>query len=240
MDPEDESAEPRIRETCRVVHGAVPLWRFHRARMESAGCSPELIDAVERETLAAAAGHDVAPTTRVRLSIELRGGCFTVAVERRLSSLDVPNGPRIARIDVAEKPVLPAGAAKPLDRSYWDAAHRAARAKHANQAVLVAPDGTVVDGSTASVWIVEGAALVTPPAPPAIAGVARAALLELAAGAGFSARAEPVSWDRLEAADEVLLANAVRGAVGVRGRSGPVAREVEALFAQVWSGARVI
>jgi branched-subunit amino acid aminotransferase/4-amino-4-deoxychorismate lyase len=227
-----------LRETCRVVRGGVPLWRYHRARMLAAGCETTLVDAVEKAAFAEAARHDVAPSTRVRLNISVRGSAFEIGSQRRLSSLDVPNRPVIARVDIAEKPTLPPAAAKPLDRSLYDAAHRAARAAGAHQAVLVDPDGFVVDGSTATVLIAENGLLITPPAPPAIAGVARAVLLGEGEAEGLRVAAQPVSWERLEAADEVILCNAVRGAVGVRGRSGEIAHEVEALFARAWAGAR--
>ncbi|MBA4370346.1 MAG: hypothetical protein C0418_02065 [Coriobacteriaceae bacterium] len=224
-----------LRETCRVVRGTVRLWGYHRERLEAGGCPPDVLDAIQGAVLAAAAAYDAAPGTRVRLTVTLQPDrTFEVDVERRLSSLDVPNGPLVARIDVDAPPTLPPGAAKPADRAYWDEAQRAASALGAHQAVLIGADGLVIDGGTATVWAVEEGVLVTPPAPPAVAGVARAALLDAGVAAGLHARVEQLSWERYEAADEALLTNAFGGAVAVRGRGGPVTDAVREMFSALW------
>lgn len=90
--------------------------------------------------------------------------------------------------------------------------------------MLVGPGGAVIDGSTASVWIREGRRLLTPPAPPAVAGVMRAVVFDLAPGCGFGARAEPLTAARVWAADEVFLTNAYGGIVPVRERDGEARR----------------
>ena len=49
-----------LRETCRVVATAVPLWRLHRERLRAGGCGEELldrVDAVVRDALASAGGR---------------------------------------------------------------------------------------------------------------------------------------------------------------------------------------
>lgn len=224
-----------LKETCRVVHGAVPLWPFHRARLAAGGCGEALLALAEARALEAAAAWPDPATRRARLTVVVReDASVTAEVTRRSSSLDVPRGPIVARIDVDASPALPPGSAKPADRSAYDDAHRRARALGARQGILVGPDGLVIDGSTATVWIVEGGALVTPPAPPAVPGVARAFILASARDAGLAARVEPITWERFEAADEAFLTNAFGGAMPVRGRGGAVYARVAELFAGVW------
>ncbi len=173
-----------LRETCRLVGGVVPLWRYHRARLASAGCGADVLEA--------------------------------------------------AAVDVDEPPpALPTSAAKPADRAWWDVAQRRARALGAHQALIVR-DGHVIDGGSASVWAVSAGVAVTPPAPFAVAGVARALLLEALPRAGVEARVEPLPLADVLAADELFLTNAFAGAVAVRGRGGPVAAAARRVFDDVW------
>jgi branched-subunit amino acid aminotransferase/4-amino-4-deoxychorismate lyase len=103
--------------------------------------------------------------------------------------------------------------------------------------VIVGPDGCVIDGGTATVWIAEGPVLVTPPAPPAIAGVARAFLLRRAPDILLRIRIEPIPWERFEAADEAFLTNALAGAVPVRGRARYALGAVTEMFEELWRSA---
>ncbi|HEX9093516.1 MAG TPA: aminotransferase class IV, partial [Coriobacteriia bacterium] len=175
-----------LRETCRVVGGRIPLWPYHRARLASGGCRDGVLDRVEELALKAAAEWTDVGSPRVRLSVTVaEDGEVSFDVQRRLSSLDVPHGPLAVRIDVPELPVLPANAAKPADRTWWDDAQKAARMEGGHQAIIVGPDDDVIDGGTATVWIAEGPRLITPPSPPGIAGVARAFLLRRAPEIGL-------------------------------------------------------
>jgi branched-subunit amino acid aminotransferase/4-amino-4-deoxychorismate lyase len=224
-----------LKETCRVVGGQVPLWPWHRARLAGAGVAPTALDAAEQAVRHAAAEWEGAPTRRARLTLVLAPDSHAeVQVAQTLSSLDVIGGPLVVRVNVAEQPPLPTPPGKPADRSWWDVAHKQAEALGAHQAVLVAPDGTVVDGSTAAVWIAEGAVLYTPPAPPAIPSVSVAFVRAQAQRAGFDIRMEPVTWQRFEAAEEAFLTNAFGGAVAVRARGGALFARVAELFGEVW------
>jgi branched-subunit amino acid aminotransferase/4-amino-4-deoxychorismate lyase len=225
-----------LKETCRAVGGRVPLWPWHRERLAGGGVPSALLDLAENCVLAAAAEWAGTTTRRARLTLVVApDDSLTVDVAQRLSSLDVVGGVRIARVDVAEPPPLPTPAAKPADRVWWDAAHKRARALGADQAVLVAPEGNVVDGSTAAIWIAEGDTLLTPPAPPAIPSVSVAFVRARADAAGLDARVEAFSWERFEAADEAFLTNAFGGAMAVRGRGGAGFSAVRAIFDAVWA-----
>jgi branched-subunit amino acid aminotransferase/4-amino-4-deoxychorismate lyase len=234
----ERNGAPRValKETCRVSSGAVPLWLYHRDRLAGGGCGVALLDTVETCVVEAAAEWVDAATRRARLTAVVRpDGTFAVDVSQRLSSLDVVGGLRVARVDIDEPPPIPLDPAKPADRSYWDAAHHAAELTKAHQAVLVSPDGLVVDGSTACVWIAESGVLVTPAAPPAIPSVSRAFLIDHAERNGLEIRIEPISWERFEGADGAFFTNAFGGAAPVRGREGPAYSLVKGLFDEVWA-----
>jgi para-aminobenzoate synthetase / 4-amino-4-deoxychorismate lyase len=225
-----------LKETCRAVGGRVPLWPWHRARLAGGGVSAEVLALADKRVAEAAAGWADAPTRRARLTLVIApDGDVTADVAQRLSSLDVPNGPLATRVDVADLPPIPPLPAKPADRTWWDAAHARAEAVGAHQAVMVAPDGTIVDGSTSAIWIAENGVLLTPPAPPAIPSVSVAFVRAQAQSAALEIRVEPLTWERFDAADEAFLTNAFGGAVPIRGRGGELFARVARLFAEAWS-----
>ncbi len=218
--------------------GRVPLWPYHRERLEAGGCDGDVLDRADELAVEAASQWAGSGSVRVRLTMTVdSSGEIAVDVRQRLSSLDVPRGPVAIRIDVDAPHPLPPGAAKPADRAWWDEIHRRAEDAGAHQGIAVGPDGDIIDGSTATVWIVESAHLVTPPAPPAVAGVARAFIANAAPDANIGLRVEPVSWDRFGAADEAFLTNAFGGAVAVRGRGDCVFGAVAAMFDALWNSA---
>ena len=223
-----------LRETCRLVAGRVPLWQYHRARLARGGCGSELLEEAARVVDDAAASWTGQASSRLRLTLVVTpDGIAEATVQQRLSSLDVPGGPTTAFVQVGMPPWLPPGAAKPADRSWWDDAQRRARWAGGHQAIIVC-NGTIVDGGTASVWAVADGVAVTPPAPDAVAGVARAFLLDALVRAGIPVHVEPLSPHAFLAADEAFLTNAFGGAVAVRERGGPVFDRVAAIFAELW------
>jgi 4-amino-4-deoxychorismate lyase len=104
----------------------------------------------------------------------------------------------------------------------------------ADDALLVAPDGTVLEAPTANVWFREGATLLTPALSlPILAGVTRATLCELAPGLGYTVEEGSYDLQRLLASDEVFVSSSVRevmpaAAVDDRGFApGPAARALQ-------------
>ena len=190
---------------------------------------------MEAEATKAVSLYEGRYSPRVRLSLAVTPeGIVLAACERRLSSLDVPGGPVLATVKVDPVPLPAPGPAKPIDRSPWDGPLRRAQAAGADQAVLVGSDGTLADGSTATVWAVKDDVLLTPVSPPAIPGVARAWLMEQAGGLGLRVEVCALTEADLRLADELFLTNALAGAVAVRGRGGPVTATVIAAFARLW------
>jgi branched-subunit amino acid aminotransferase/4-amino-4-deoxychorismate lyase len=226
-----------LRETCRLVCGRVPLWPYHRRRLASGGCGDALLQDADELVAREASGWNGPGSSRLRLTLVVSpDGRVDAVVQRRLSSLDVPGGPIVAFVEADGEPPLPLAAAKSADRSWWDAAQRRARALGAHQALIVSPDGFVVDGGTATVWAVIDGSIFTPPAPGAVAGVARAFVLDAFARTGAPARVEKLDADAAAGADELFLTNAFGGAVAVRGRGGSVFEQVAELFAEMWCG----
>jgi branched-subunit amino acid aminotransferase/4-amino-4-deoxychorismate lyase len=87
-----------------------------------------------------------------------------------------------------------------------------AKQHHCNDALVLNQYGHVADATIANVWIAEGNTLVTPPlAEGPVQGTMRRYLLEQAIVRGFQVKEEPISTDRLLAADEVFLTNAIYG-----------------------------
>ena len=202
--------------------------------MARGGCGAALLEEADRQVEAAAVSWRGPASSRLRLTlIATPDGVAEATVQQRLSSLDVPGGPEAAVVEVAAPPWLPPGAAKPADRSWWDETQRRARWAGGHQAII-ACDGDIVDGGTATVWAVIDGVAITPPAPDAVAGVARAFLLDALERASAPARVGTLSAAAFKAADEAFVTNAFGGAAPVRGRGGPVFAQVSAIFAEMW------
>jgi branched-chain amino acid aminotransferase len=208
-----------LRETCRVVHGRVPLIARHLARLSAGGCGPTVLARVRAVVAEATDAFGSAEYGRLSVTVQPTGE-VTAHVTAAASSLDVPGDP-VPYPVVCAPPRLPAGAAKPADRAPWDDAQRQAFEAGGHQAVLVDARGSVIDGATASVWVRIGQRLLTPPAPPAIDGVGRGVVLDFAAECGYSAEETDFSVDLLTHADEVFFSNGLAGVVSARGRGGP-------------------
>lgn len=206
-----------LQETCRVVDGHVPLLPRHLARLAAGGCGPSLLARV-RECIADAIESQRTPLDRLSVTVD-SAGHVRAEPSSTPSSLDVAGGVIVTPV-ISETPSLPPGAAKPMQRDVWDRAQREAARLGADQALLVDTDGRVIDGATASVWIRVGTRLLTPPAPPAVDGIARGVVFDHATQCGYEAVECVLSPGDLKTADEVFMSNALAGVVPVRGRSG--------------------
>ncbi len=123
-----------------------------------------------------------------------------------------PAGPPAAGSVVLEPFTLPGGlgAHKWRDRRLLDTL---AALRLGTVPLLVDTDGLVLEAAHANVWIVEGDALITPPADGRmLPGITRAALL----AAGDDAREEPIDLDRLASADALFLTSSISGQLPAR------------------------
>ncbi len=109
----------------------------------------------------------------------------------------------------AEPWLLPA--TKSVSYATHVAAEAEARRRGADDAVLIALDGTVLEGTVTNVWWREGSTLVTPALELGIlAGETRAALLELAPACGYVVETGAFPLERLRRADEIFTSSSVR------------------------------
>jgi len=218
----------------RVHKGRVPLLERHLARLEAGGCPSNVAEAAGAAARIAAAAWEPA-YGRMSLIVDT-DGAFEIETTDHPSTIDVEDGPTITLVE-SEIPHLPPGAAKPADRSAWDVPLATARNLGADVAVLVSRDGLIIDTSQATLWLVTSGQLLTPPSPPALAGVSRGVVLDAAPALGIRAQERELTPIDLAAADEVILTTAVAGARAVRGRGGPVAATLQSAFELLFSAA---
>lgn len=115
---------------------------------------------------------------------------------------------------------------------------RDARARGADEALLLNARGEVAEGSVSNLFGVWDGVLVTPPVSAgALPGVTRQVVLELAREAGIPAREEPIPETRLTDAEELMVTNSVWEVMplarldgAAAGGPGPVTRRLADLF----------
>jgi branched-chain amino acid aminotransferase len=119
-----------------------------------------------------------------------------------------------------------------------------ARRYGADDAVVLDAAGFVAEGSTANIFVVRHGELLTPFPRACLAGVTRAAVIELAREAGLSVAEGYISPAELIGADEVLLTGTgaeitpvveVNGHTIGKGGAGPVTRELARQYATLVS-----
>jgi para-aminobenzoate synthetase/4-amino-4-deoxychorismate lyase len=156
------------------------------------------------ERIAVAAS--VQPLQRMRVLVAPGPGSLA-AVELEARPLSTEPGPETAVLAPA---YLPGGLGchKWVDRRLVDRLERSLGALP----LILDLDGEVLEAAIANVLIVEGATVVTPPLDGRLLpGTVRERVLAVALSAGLEVREQPVSLERLAAADEVLLSSAIRG-----------------------------
>jgi para-aminobenzoate synthetase / 4-amino-4-deoxychorismate lyase len=193
-----------------LVKGGRPVaLERHLARL--AASVAELYGATVPTTLAAgvqAAAAEAAPLGRARLRIDAEpDGAVRITISpARLR----PHQPLLL-----EPFALPGGLGdhKWRDRRLLDAL---AALRPGTVPLLLDTDGLVLEAAYSNVWIVEGDALITPPADGRILpGTTRAALLATEA----AAREEPIDLARLVSADSVFLSSSINDRLPARVRS---------------------
>ena len=142
----------------------------------------------------------------------------------------------------AWRPDDPMGEHKTLSYAGFRRFERIARQAGAPHALLLDAAGRLGEAATASAFCVAGGRILTAPARGLLAGVARALVLE-----GGAATEEACDEARWRAADEIVLTNAVRGAMSVvevdgapvgDGAPGPAARRIHDVLRSALSSPR--
>lgn len=194
---------PALFETMRAEDGEIPRLERHLARLLASSSVfgiPFDVQAARHE-LAAVAGDG---RERVRMVLH-PDGALTVETSP-LSETPF----RTAWL--CPEPMHEAGGLlcrhKTTRREHYDWRWRAARDRGADEALVLNPEGQVVEGTRTSVWVEQEGQLWTPPlASGGLPGVERAHLLATRPDAGERV----LLPEDLERADAVFLSNALRG-----------------------------
>jgi branched-subunit amino acid aminotransferase/4-amino-4-deoxychorismate lyase len=218
-------------ETTRVYCGRPFRLEEHLARFAESADRLRLPapDAEECRRLAALV-VDAAGESDLALRLYWTGRTLVATAGPVAPELEVQRA-RGLRLTVARWSTGALASAKSMSYAENMAAQDAAMVAGADDALLVARDGTVLEAPTANVFWREGGKLVTPALElPILAGVTRAALLEIA---GYETGEGVYPLSRLLQADEVFVCSSIREVMPVAAvdettfELGPAAYELE-------------
>ena len=217
-------------ETFRVRRGRVFRWHRHLERLVLSAAelgfpvapAPAALETALAEVVAAnrIGGEAVA---RVTMTRGVPGGRPTRAgvwVEAEPLEARLWSGTRgqAARAVISRRPFVSGllGRHKTLSRLAYQLCREEARAAGADEALLVDPDGRVLEGAASNVFLVAAGRLVTPAVTlPILPGIARAVVLEGARALGIPVEERDVDASELERAEELFLTNSVQEVVPV-------------------------
>jgi branched-subunit amino acid aminotransferase/4-amino-4-deoxychorismate lyase len=216
-------------ETLRVYGGRPFLWERHLERLVLSAAvlgfpvpaSPVALREALDQVLAAEELADA--VARITVTRGIPGGRPTRTgawVEAEPLATRLWRGTRTgaATVIVSKRPFQPGplGPHKSTSRLAYHMAREEARVARADEALLVAPDGEVLEGAVSNVFAVLGGEVLTPPlASGILPGITRALVLQLCAAAGIPAREQVVRLAELREADEIFLTNSVQEVVAV-------------------------
>lgn len=218
-----------------AVHAGVPfLWEQHLERMVLAAAelgfpvppSPAVLREALDRVLEANGLSDAAARITVTRGVPggrpVRTGAW-LEVEPLLARLWRGTRTGGASAIVSQRPFEPGslGAYKTTSRLPWHLAREEARGARADEALLVAADGEVLEGSVSNVFAVIGDEVRTPPLTRGILpGITRARVLALCRELGVPAREARLDLDALRAADEAFVTNSLQGVVPLASLDG--------------------
>jgi 4-amino-4-deoxychorismate lyase len=239
-------------ETIAVADGKVQLWELHMARLQL-GCQRLGMAPVDSGMLAAEAAALCRHVTRAVVKIIITRGAggrgyrpSASATQTRIVQLyPWPDYPerfaregirlRICTMRMGHNTAL-AGIKhlnrleQVLARAEWDD-------EEIPEGLLLDQQGLLVEGTMSNIFLVCGKKLVTPDLTQCgVAGVMRATVIELAAGAGISAELRSIPLEELYQAQEVFVCNSLIGiwpvsCIGNRSiTTGNVTRQLQGLL----------
>jgi branched-subunit amino acid aminotransferase/4-amino-4-deoxychorismate lyase len=190
-----------------------------------------------REAVARAVAALGTPCARVRLTASARPTLLVEATPEDPAP-DEPRAARAVAVAGAWCPGARIAEHKTLSYAGHRLAQRQAAEAGAEHALLLDAEGRLGEAAVANVFCAVDGAVVTAPARGLLAGVSRAVAMETV-GVREEALAEP----RWRAADEIVLTNALVGAVAIvavdgvpvgDGRPGPLARRLGIALREAW------
>jgi 4-amino-4-deoxychorismate lyase len=240
-------------EALRVYGGRPFRLDAHLARLAASARAielvlPEGLEALAARAVAAAGGGDALLRLICTKGPEGLGGAgaaFAICTDVPASfEEDRRRGLRLLLLTTATDPLVRAASpwllagVKTIGYATNMAAQRAARARGADDAVLVGLGGELLEAPTASLWWRTGRTLATPSLDLGIlAGITRAVVGQLAPGLGLKVLEGVYTAEDLAAADEAFLSSSTReimpvievdGAPLGTGRPGPAAADLQA------------
>lgn len=215
-------------EAVRIAGGRLPLLERHLARLEE-GC--RLLGLPRPPWDLAAAARDVVRASGVRegvLRITLTRGvgprgydpppevepfcALTVHPQPLGRTPPVPQRAVVASVPQVPHPVL--GRVKHLSALPRVLARQEARARGADEALLLTPEGYLAEGAATNLFWVSAGRLFTPaPVTGCLPGIARAWVLSWVARRGISTTEGTWGLEALAGAEEAFLTNAVSGPI---------------------------
>ena len=223
-------------ETMRAYEGRVFRLRQHLERLIvsaddlsfTAPTSEKLTLAID-EALAQSALDDA--TVRLTVTPGIAGSQTpTVVVLVRPLALPAQqlyeSGCLAVSVAAAHPPDSPLRRIKSLNYLDKLLAQRAAARQDAHEAILVDPDGCVIEGAMRNIFAVFGGELVTPPLGRALLpGITCATILEIAESEGILARERDIPLTELYTADEAFLTSSIAEIIPIASVDGNALRE---------------
>ncbi len=195
-------------ETMRVSEGTVLHGERHLDRLSASALALGLPVPARSSFAGAIAGASGAGDV-VRVRLHAAGGEPELRAERRLAAAPEPVRLTVLRGWYAPGYVLREH--KLTSHFHGVQGRRLAQAGGYDDALLIARDGRVGEGTNSNVALLVADVLVTPPVDGLLPGVCRAALLEAAAALGLPVEERPVELAELASAQAILLTSSPRG-----------------------------
>jgi branched-subunit amino acid aminotransferase/4-amino-4-deoxychorismate lyase len=226
-------------ETLGAVAGQCPLWSRHVARLAAAAARLGLVmpDAAPLRgpatDLLLRNGH-TEQVLRLQLRVTAAGTLPVLQSRTRSPVRTVLLLPTV----VERRADDPPGDLKAEPRRFYDAVRQQAQDGGADDGVVVAGDGAVLETATGNLWACLAGVWCTPPLDGwVLPGVARGLLLERAAAVGVAVAERSLALADLHAASAVAVSNAVHGVrpaawLGTTAAVAPVADTL----GRVWAG----
>jgi len=104
---------------------------------------------------------------------------------------------------------------KTLNYLYYDRAGQYAKANHADEALILNPDQTISETNTCNILIIAGNRIIVPKSPHVLPGVTLAAAVSALERQGYVTERKSVHARDLSSCSNILLTNALMGAVRV-------------------------
>jgi len=109
---------------------------------------------------------------------------------------------------------------KTMNYLFYERAGDYARQHQADESLILNPDGSVSETNTGNILALDGRTLVLPESAHALPGVTQAALVQAMADDGYGVRYEKMTPDQLAGFSNIMITNALMGAVPVNRING--------------------